>query len=257
VKRGQTSGLLAAVAGLGTVGLTALFAHAASTSPAADAGDHLFPNNSISIGSAGQTTFVVPAGVSGAPSVMCSHSTVAIKTPNTRSGAAAPYSLQVLPPAFDNGPVGAMTPAPCKDQFAVPFTVITGGHWSASAYDCPTAVTSCVEATEPNTEALVLRVPQNGITFIDSLDGCTIYVNHNSTTPFAVPATYNESSGQLQVNIRSSTAGIPATSIGNNCPPAPTPTGSSCSGQSDAWCMSWVGTYTFGGIAGFPKLTDS
>jgi hypothetical protein len=101
-------------------------------------------------------------------------------------------------------------------------------------------------------------VPQNGMV-LTGADGCIVYVNHNSTTPFPVPATYSESNGQLAFNARDTVNGIPATIVqqsgGQTCG-YPTFSQQSCSGQSDAVCISYIGTYTLG-VSGFPKLTDN
>jgi len=267
-------GLIVAAAALATLGFTGLFAHAASNTPASETGDHLLPNNSISIAqtTAGTcptgatistfcTKFTVPAGVSGAPTVVCTHNVAALKTPNTKAGysTAAPLTLAVLAPAFDDGPVGAATPLPCKDQFSNTYVTVTSGVWSAVAYDCPTATTTCTEAAEGGTQidAFIVKVPHDGAVLTSS-NGCTIKVNDGSTAAFNVPASYTEGNGQLKVNVTSTTLGIPVrifqTAGGPTCPLVTT-TGT-CSGQSPAVCSSFVGILTLG-ITGFPKITDN
>jgi hypothetical protein len=265
-------GLILGAAAVATLGLTGLFAHASSNTPASETGDHLFPNNSISIAqtTAGTcptvvtpstfcTKFTVPAGVSGAPTVVCTHNVAALKTPNTKAGysTAAPLTLAVLAPAFDNGPAGAATPAPCKDQFSNTYVTVTSGAWSALAYDCPTATTTCTEAAEPNTDAFIVKVPKDGAVLTSS-NGCTIKVNDGGTTAFNVPASYTEGNGQLKVNVTSTTSGIPVrifqTTGGPTCPLVTT--SGTCSGQSPAVCSSFVGILTLG-ITGFPKITDN
>jgi hypothetical protein len=261
-------------AALATLGFTGLFAHASSNTPASETGDHLFPNNSISIGqtTAGTcptggtistfcTKFTVPAGVTGAPTVVCKHNTAAVKTPNTKAGVstATPLTLAAIPPAFDNGPAGAATPAPCLDQFSNTYVTVTSGTWTATVYDCPTAVTTCTEAAEPNTDALYVNVPHDGAVLTSS-NGCTIKVNDHSSgnVPIKVPGTYTEGNGQLKVNVTSTTAGIPVTIVQTTGgPTCPLVTGAvSCAGQTPAVCSSFVGIYTFG-ITGFPKLSDN
>ena len=265
-------GLIVAAAALATLGFTGLFAHASSNTTAADTLDHLFPNNSISIAqtTAGTcptgatispfcTKFTVPAGVNNAPTVVCTHNVAALKTPNTKAGATAPFALGVLPPAFDNGPAGAATPAPCKDQFLNTYVTVTSGAWSATVYDCPSAITTCAETAEPNTDFLYVNVPHDGA-ILTSSNGCTIKVNDHSTgnAAFKVPATYTEGNGQLKVNVTNTVSGIPVTIFqtagGPTCPFVTAAT--SCSGQSPAVCSSFVGILTLG-ITGFPKLTDN
>jgi len=173
-------------------------------------------------------------------------------------------TLGALPPAFDDGPAGAATPGPCKDQFANTYVTTTSGTWTATVYDCPTAVTTCTEAAEGGTQidALFVNVPHDGAVLVTS-NGCTIKVNDHSAgnIPIKVPASYTEGNGQLKVADNSLTAGIPVTIVqttgGPTCPLV-TPSTASCGSpsQTPAVCSSFDAIYTFG-ITGFPKLTDN
>jgi hypothetical protein len=203
--RNRVLALLGLVAVTGLAVGSSSWAHAAPN--AADVGDTMLPANSFVTLKSTHSSFTVPPGGTGL-TVTCTNNLAVAKTPPKSTTSGTTQSLQVLPPTFDNG-INTTTFAvnPCTDNLHGTEVTTTSGAWTASATDLAT------ETTEPNTDSVTIVIPKGGAVVKSSL-GCTITVAPSA--PFAVKASYVDSTGQLIVNIKN----LPILITGSGCPPA-------------------------------------
>jgi hypothetical protein len=197
-------------------------------------------------GHSSKTSFTVPAGVSGAPTVTCTNS-AAGGTPPAKSAGLAAFAISPLP-AFNDG----SSTTPCKDQFGNRYTTTTNntnGKWTIGFIDFGSETT-----TEPNTgDRLTVHIPRAGA-IVKTSTGCTITVASSAAVTISSPYTdgVKNSSGTPVYHFNVNIKNLPVRITGMSTCPLITPSTSSCAGQQPAVCSSFVGVYAFS-----PGVRDS
>jgi len=186
------------------------------------------------LGHSTKTSFTVPSGVSGAPTVVCTNSTAGGTPPGKAAGLAA-FAISPLP-VFNDG----SSTLPCKDQFGNRYTETsnnTNGKWTIGFIDFGSETT-----TEPNSgDRLSVHIPRAGA-IVKSSTGCVITVAPWAAVTISSPYTDGVSGVyHFNVNIKS----LPVRITGTTTCPLITPSTSSCAGQKPAVCSSFVGVYAF------------